>query len=313
MEALLGPDARFLLQQIGEALDDRRPVEVRDHGLVSLGSAPPALVQEKCHGKRQRQGGPPAGSRSRSPGWKRAADGTASSQSRVGGLRAGYEGQLGKLQAAYPTLKLFPDNHGMWLQVESSVMEGLHRKATFLVALPTEPGFGPLAWAFWSSEEGHQWIGPRHTNFFSGTVCAFAESDRAWREGGDLCTLIDLYTVWAFRHLHLDVMGRWAGKQYALAGHEPYYRRMEFKDDELCSCPSGRRYRECCKPSDMVLDGLMLKTAFEAAMGRAFRERAPHRKIVDFTNGSGPLPAIEDIHIPVWNALARRPRGKEKR
>ena len=203
----------------------------------------------------------------------------------------------------------------MWLHVESSVLEGLDRKATFLVALPFEAGLGLVAWGFWSNDEGHRWIGPRHTNFFNGTVCAFAESDRAWKEGGDLRTLIDLYTVWAFRHLHLEVVGRWAGKQHALAGHEPYYRRMEFKDDELCSCPSGRRYGECCKPADMKLNGLMLKTAFEAAMGRPFHERAPPRRIIDFVDGRGPLPAIKDVHVPLWNALARRPGGvvKEKK
>lgn len=307
------PKARAVLQQIGEALDGRRPVEVHDHGLIGLGGASPAPVQENDHGKRQRQGGPAAGSRSRPAGRKGKADRKAASGSRIGDLRAAYEEQLGKLKEAYPSLEVYPDDHGMWLKVQSSVIDGLDRKATFLVALPFITGICPIGWAFWSSDEDHRWIGPRHTNFFNGSVCAFAESDNVWSPGGDLRTLIDLYSAWAFRHLHLEIIGRWPGRQHALTGHEAYYRRTEFKDDELCSCPSGLRYGECCRPADMTLNGLLLKQAFEAAMGGGLHGRAPPRKIVDFIDGRAPLRAMKDVHIPLWNALVQRPSGvKEK-
>lgn len=290
------PESRAELQQIGEALDERPPVGVRNHGALSLiDAAPSTSVQETRHVKRQRQGR--QGQR-QGQGQAPAAPGP-----RIGSLRDAYEGQLGEIKEAYPTLQKFPDDHGMWLLVKSSVLEGLDRKATFLVALPFVPGAGPVAWGFWSTDDDHRWIGPRHTNFFEGSICAFAASDRAWTEGGNLRDLLDLYSSWAFRHLHLEVIGRWPGKQYALIGHEPYYRRVEFKDDEFCSCPSGLRYAECCKGSDMQYDIFRLKAAFEAQFHRSIMDRRPPQSLLDFIDGQGPLPAIADVHPQFRRAL----------
>jgi hypothetical protein len=48
-------------------------------------------------------------------------------------LRAAYEGQLTRLAEAYPTVRTFPDDDGMWLLANSSIISDLAREATFLV------------------------------------------------------------------------------------------------------------------------------------------------------------------------------------
>ena len=55
-------------------------------------------------------------------------------------LEAAYEGQVTRLAEAYPTLRTFEDDDGMWLLAHSSIITGLPREATFLVALPYRLG-----------------------------------------------------------------------------------------------------------------------------------------------------------------------------
>jgi len=190
----------------------------------------------------------------------------------------------------------------MWLHATSAILSGLARTATFIVALPFRPGAGPRAWGFWNAAGQYCWIGPRHTNFQDGSICAFAPSDGAWSEGADLRTLLDIYSVWALRHLHLEVFGRWPGKQYALFGGSPkvqaYYRRIECKDDELCGCGSeARRYAECCKPSDLHWDLTQLMPLFLHEVKGGFSSRRPPPSIVDLVEGRSALPRIADVHL----------------
>jgi hypothetical protein len=192
----------------------------------------------------------------------------------------------------------------MWLLVRSAIISGLAREATFLVALPYRSGTGPRAWGFWIAATRHWWIGPRHTNFQDGSICAFSPDDGAWSEGGDLRTLLDLYSVWALRHLHLEVLGRWPGKQYTVYGAEPrvqaYYRRIECKDDELCGCGSEtRRYAECCKPSDMRLDIIELMPLFLQHIRGGFSSRQPPASVVDFVESRSSIPRIADVHLQI--------------
>jgi hypothetical protein len=219
-------------------------------------------------------------------------------------LRAGYEGQVIRLALAYPTIQTFADNDGMWLLVKSSIIEGLHQRATFLVALPYRSGVGPRAWGFWTDAvDPPRWIGPRHTNFRDGSVCAFSPSDGAWSEGGDLRTLIDLYSVWALRHLHFEFCGRWPGKQYGIIGADPgaeaYYRQHECQDDELCGCGSEiRRYAECCKSSDLGWDFVQAASLFLKHTG-GFENRKPPDAVVRFVQDQIAVPKMADVHLPL--------------
>ena len=204
---------------------------------------------------------------------------------------------------AYPTLAAFPDKDGLWLLVKSSILPGLTREATFLVALPYRKGAGPRAWGFWTAtNRSPMWIGPRHTNFEDGTICAFAPNDGAWTEGGDLRTLLDLYTVWAARRLFLEIFGLWPGKQYALIGSplalQVHYRLSECRDDELCGCGSETlRYADCCKPGDLKWNRLQLIEHFMRTIPGGFASRKPPRQVVEFIDGRASLPPMVDVHL----------------
>lgn len=300
-----GAAARAVLQELGAALDMQRPLVVHDRGRVALGRESP-LSQRKENGD-GRQGTRGSAARSRKGAARRQGPADRPRQAgappRVGVdlLRAAYEAQVTTLEEAYPSLRTYPDEDGMWLLVKSAVISDLDREATFLVALPYRLGAGPRAWAFWTDEGPPRWIGPRHTNFHDGSVCAFSPNDGAWHEGGDLRTLLDLYSVWALRHLHLEVFGRWPGRQYALVGGDPrvsaYYRIVECGDDELCGCGSDSRwYADCCKPSDQRLNFVELAARFSNAIPGGFSTRQPPEAVVATVEGEMP-PPIKEVHL----------------
>jgi hypothetical protein len=104
------------------------------------------------------------------------------------------------------------------------------------------------------------------------------------------------------RHLHLEFLGRWPGKQYALLGADPrvqaYYRQRECQDDELCGCGSEtRRYAECCKQPDLRWDMFQLMGLFLRQFEGGFQSRRPPSSIVDFIEGRSALPEIVDVHL----------------
>ena len=205
------------------------------------------------------------------------------------------------LTKAYPTVQAFPDDDGMWLVVRSAVLNGLLREATFLIGIPTHAGVEPRAWAYWKEEETFRWIGPRHTNFGDGSICAFSPDDGVWSDGGNLTTLVDLYSVWAFRHLHLEAKGRWPGKQYTLVRADPlaqaYYRSRECRDDELCACGSETRtYADCCKRADAQYKFTDMVSAFLQAAPDGFPSRRSPAAVADFITGRSSLPRIRDVH-----------------
>ena len=290
------PETRALLQQIGADLDAHRQVRVRIGGIVSREAAPALMEEVEISNEQQRQTGPAAGSRQR-PSRRQGAAGRprpARPAPQLGShaLRAAYQAQLDELQAAYPGTQMFPDDDGMWLLVHSAVLPGLNREAAFLVAVPFAEGSFPRAWAFWNIDHGLRWIGRRHTNFPDGSVCAFVPESGVWRIGGSLASLLDFFTVWVFRQLYLEEFKRWPGRQYS---SHPFYRLIEFKDDELCDCDVGGRYGGCCKPKDLAHDLTALKVGFEAKMGCRITDRVPPARVVSFMNGTAPLPGIRDL------------------
>lgn len=310
MEVLLNGDARAELQRIGDGLDARQPVRVKDGGIVILDPQPTSTtVQEKNHDQRQSARGPAARSRQGSTRRQGSSDRSRATraQPRVVGLAGNYARQLEDVQRAYPGATLLPDEHGVWLLARSRVLDGLAREAKFLIALPYTPAVEPRGWAFWEQDGQVEWIGPRHTNFTDGSVCAYhPKLDNAWSPGGDLRTLLDLYSVWALRHLHLAVFDRWVGRQHAMpdaAGRsDPYYRLLQFKEAELCSCGSDRRYGACCRPYDLKLPFLSIKRMFEKRNGgRSILDRAAPPEITASVTSGGrnAPPPILEVHDPL--------------
>ena len=306
-EATLTPEVRAVLLELGAALDGHKPLQVHNHGVVAMVEEFLSTNQAKENGnERQCKRRPTAGSWEGSARRKGQTSGPRTSRSTPrlsgGDLRKAYEEQVTRLADAYPTLQTFPENDGMWLLAKSEIVSNLQRGAAFLVALPYLGGAGPKAWGYWTSDAGTTWMGPRHTNFQDGSICAFSPGEGAWSEDGDLRTLFDLYSVWALRQLYLESFGRWPGKQYSLSGEDvrmqAYYRLVECKDDELCGCGSeNRKYADCCKWSDQQFDITQLMTLFLKRVENGFASRRPPVSITNYIEGRSSMPAIVDVHL----------------
>lgn len=231
-----------------------------------------------------------------------------------GNLESQDADDLGALVEAYPATVVQHVEDGTWLTVKSLVISGLPMVATFLLALPRGRLAHARAWGFWVGPNGSSWIGPRHTNFPDGSICAFDKRDGSWKPEFGVIPLIDMYTLWAFRHLHLAWFGRWPGPQSA---PHPYERLAELRDGESCGCdhPMGT-YRECCKAADESLD--RQKLAWSFLIQTDFGRRQPPSAIIAVMEGSDALPSIREVfrcpqpsayrHALSRNSMMRRPR-----
>jgi hypothetical protein len=287
-----------LLHEAG-VLDQHHLLKVHNNGVVRPGRALPSLEvavenQHERQGQRRSPAGPRQGT-TRRKGTSSRRGQTGSPTRVVSELRSVYEAQLKDVGQAYPTLRTFPQDRGMWLRANSAVLPGLDRDATFLVAVPFVPGVLPRGWAFWNFPDERRWIGPRHTNPGDGSICAFSQRDKAWLEGQSLTALLDLYSVWSLRHLFFEVFGWWPGKQYSIEHPDlrvrAYYRRVQCQDCELCGCGSeSLRYAECCKPGDYSYNFIEL-ASFARKAGGSLERRVP-QEIVAYLDGHGPLPVL---------------------
>lgn len=249
-----------LLAVVGAQLDQLIFPRVKNGGFVVPRDSAISLnhLGVEKHHEQQRQAGSSTQSRQRAGRGARQAGGCESSGSRTPAAAAPVVGQyardsslaqLNELEAAYPETQIWDTQDGFWLYARSHLLPGLNRSVIFVVGV-SNASRQVRAWAFWTSGSvGASWIGPRHTNFPDGSICAFEPQDGTWTFGDSFVTLLDLYTGWAFRHLHLEVMGRWPGPQ---AGHWSYERIMEVAADEHCPCGmTGRLYADCCQPKDL--------------------------------------------------------------
>jgi len=213
-------------------------------------AVPPTLGEEKYYEEQRRSAtrsrkGTPGGERSAGRPWSaRQAAPLVSTSSQVR-----YEDELDAIRHAYPGTKVWQQEDGLWLLTESSLLLGLRKAAIFLIGVSYTKTI-VQGWGFWRcSLGGLTWIGPRHTNFPDGSICAFHPTDGSWVFGDRIVELLDLYTLWALRHLHLEVFGRWPGQQ---AVFHPYERILELKEDEYCGCGRfDRLYGECCRDRDV--------------------------------------------------------------
>lgn len=295
-------DVRQTLEEIGRQLDRSVFPRVRNGGLI-LPSEPAAsfnpLGKELHHeseAKRRsaadaRQG---AGRRPWSPGGIRSAGRSWPSRAVAPFVGAdavnAYRHEVDALCAAYPGVRIWEQGEDFWLRAESALLHRLGRKVAFLVGVSGSKRF-VRAWAFWDSPVGVTWIGPRHTNFPDGSICAYEPADGTWGFGKSLIELLDIYSVWALRHLHLEVVGRWPGPQ---AVAQPYERILELGDEERCGCGHGERsYASCCKEADLKRNRVTEAIAFGVFTG--WRLRIPPDLIVQFALNRRQPPAIADF------------------
>ena len=279
-----------LIDSIGRDLDQGIYPLVQDRGIVTPGFPSDPLLtsgEEYDHaGKRSSSSASTTSSRASAP---TRSPGAAAPIERPN-IQEIYLNEIDSIRGAYPDCRVWHQDDGMWLHCTSGILNGLAKSATFLLAVNwTIPAV--RAWGFWrDSVVSVQWIGPRHTNFPDGSICAFDPIDGTWVIGNPLITLLDLYTVWVFRHLHLESLGRWPGSQSVALAFE---RRNEFTSNEQCGCGSNTIYRECCSIKDSSRKPLDDFISF--AMATMGGSRSPPKSVVQAALGCGPPPPIGTI------------------
>lgn len=274
-----------LLQRIGTDLgEDVYPV-VHDGGIVE-----PALSRrqisepgkETFYGE-ERTRGSAAGKRERTTGgsWPSGrssptgSGSTCTASSFLSKLNDEVLADLLGVAGAYRQVRLRATPDLVWLLNCVTPIRGLDDSAILITAYPLDPSYEVTSWAWWGP--GIMWIGPRHTNFVGGSVCAFQPKDGTWYRGQPLIKLIDLQVLWVVRHLYLREFDYWPGRQEL---HAAYERLRDHRPREMCGCDSGQQYEECCRERDERMDPIdrILKAPNES-------ERKPPSILTEFVFG----------------------------
>lgn len=291
------------LSEIGHSLDRGSAVTVKNGGFVVPSTSP---ISEQDLGKelhhvasRERPKGQPG---LRTGTWaKPTFESRPSARPRsprpaaplvVAELRQQYEKQLEAVSAAYPGTQHWMTDQGIWLVVESSLLPGFLPKACFAVGISLHEVPAVKAWGFWGTTVvGYEWIGPRHTNFPDGSICAYDIDDGTWEIGDSLIKLLDLYTVWAARHLHFRLFERWPGYQ---AVPHVYERVLELQPNELCGCANYHTfYRDCCESKDKASN--IIQEAVRFMFFSRFALRQPPSSVVAFMKERRAPPELRDL------------------
>ena len=287
---VLNEEADRTLRIIGKQLDlDVFPL-VRSGGYVAPSSLTTYYTNrdKEQYDERSKSRGSATGSRKGTTGGQGPAGGSGSAgkteSSVFTDLASAYCEQLDDIETAYPGLRVWQQPGGIWLLISAGLIRGSLITARFLVAVPFDDRV-PMAWAFWGDGS---WIGPRHTNFKDGSICCMHIPDNTWAVGEPLVDLLDLFTLWAVRHLYVRLFGRWPGRQVAILRHE---RLTEISDDELCGCGSAIPYGACCKKDDLKRNKMYVAIEF-VLYGR---ERAVPKCIWRFVNGQSEPPQFDEL------------------
>ena len=126
------------------------------------------------------------------------------------------------------------------------------------------------AWASWDTG-----IAVRsHHEYPDRSICSHRPSE--WQLGRDpLIHLVCYSVLWIAKVLHLQVLGRWPGRQ-----HYPMHMRVR-RDavDEYCGCGAERTYRECCREADQAMSAAeRMMQLYDAE--RAYLREARYRGLV---------------------------------
>lgn len=295
------------LRKIGYQLDEDIFPRIMKGGIVTPSEAAPSISTwaKEIQNEQQRQ------RRSETRPWTGAAGGKRQTDRRrtssatapfiCTDLQTQYEGELTAVHEAYPGTRVWHKQDGLWLLTESLLLPGLWQKAVFLTGIPFSRRHTVRSWGFWMGTPLRfpTWIGPRHTNFPDGSICAFEPTDGTWNLGDSLLVLLDIYTLWAFRHLHLEVLQRWPGRQVA---HFVYERLAEQKPTELCGCGSDRCYGDCCQAKDLRSNRILEAITFLNLGGRT-----PPDLVTKFIQKQDDPPQIQ-LLLPTFQVNARGDR-----
>jgi hypothetical protein len=286
------------LQLIGRQLDQRIFPSVKDGGIVTPSELTVPLSPsgvEQRHDEFRRQTRSTPGAWRGTPAWQGSFRGLRATGEAAPiidpGLQAGYQAQLDAVSTAYPGARIWHRGNGFWIVTHSALLPALHQGVSLLTAVPFFHTT-PRSWGFWRGiPRDFGWVGSRHTNFPDGSICAFEPADGTWVTGDSLVALLDLYTVWALRHLHLAHFGRWPGHQ---AVRDPYERLMEIHEDEHCGCDADEaRYGQCCRPRDLSRNRIADAVSFFLRFG----ERKPPQWVSAVFRGVAEPPALATVFV----------------
>lgn len=240
-------------------------------------------VERQAHSRRSEAGSRP-GSSGRGPAEGEGPAGAPAPIVGQPGLSPDIQRDLRAAADAYPQMRVATAAEVSWLHTWARPVPGLRESAFLLTQYPFDIRYPVRSWAWWG--EGI-WIGPRHTNYPHGDICAHEPTDLTWTRRGSLVVLLDLHLVWIVRHIYLRRFGKWPGRQVLHTAHE---RLQENRPHELCGCGSSRAYATCCRHDDEEVDPVRALTEYMSRVGTA-------RRMPPF--GDGPFPRPEDLTKPV--------------
>lgn len=168
--------AQQTLQDIGYQLDNNIYPVVKNGGVIM----PSELSVTSIMGEETKDE-ETTSRRSKTRAWKRAARRQRSPNKTppliCADVQTQYGSELDAVYKAYPKTQVWHQQDGLILLTESEILFGLNRPATFLVVIPYAKNLVVKGWGFWVGSINIDWIGPRHTNFPDGSICAFEQSD----------------------------------------------------------------------------------------------------------------------------------------
>jgi hypothetical protein len=153
-------------------------------------------------------------------------------------------------------------------------VQGLSDEAFLVTRYPFDSRERVASWGWWSIGV---WIGPYHTYYGDGSICAYEVADGTWTHRDPLWKLLHLNTLWVVRQMHSLHFGRWPGKQIL---HTAYERLRDHRPGELCGCGSIRLYDDCHRGLDTQRSFSEVKAEFDARCSSP--ERKPSREVLRF-------------------------------
>jgi hypothetical protein len=282
-------NGNWFLDQIGADLDHGRQLRVMAEGVLRPSTAPAAFSEVLGLLEQHNATDQEARDREGREGRERAQEAGQAGSSRpshsssqelrsaelTGKISTYHATDLASALTEYRQLRLRLAPPGAWLTGTIRPVPALEDNATIVLVYPFEPVYPIRCWAWW---DVGIWVGPRHTNYGDGSVCAFEPADTTgvWRPGDPLLQLLDFVACWVGRHIYLKQTGRWPGPQSL---HTAFERLTEHAAKELCGCGSRQLYEVCHRPHDTAISETERKTEFLRFCPHPFRN--PPRTLSD--------------------------------
>ena len=282
------------IRDVGLAIHHGRPIGAGQFGEIVVLNPEAAEQKENCYERRE-EGAQrsPAGTREGREGAQAAS--AHSRQAISMPRRRNYWAELPQLNEDYPGSVRLKDRLGIWYKVPVFPLGKTGPCAKVITAIPDDKNAKILSWGFWEDDRRISWIGPRHTNYPDGSICAFVENDQVWRDGNPLLGYYDNVSEWCLRQLFLHFNRHWPGRQSAPGR---YYRVREGLGLERCFCDKPKvAYFECCRPLDILqlsdadrIDFLQFSGGTELGM------QSPHPQLTEHAQTIRPKLVMSRIH-----------------